>query len=134
MKDTSAAPKNPPQSARESVLSGGASCNFHRSGTMVATDKLFAGSIPEIYDRFFVPLLFEAYASDLAERLARAKPRDVLETAAGTGVLTRAIAARLPADTHIVATDLNQTMIDLAATRQTEDRRITWRQADALRL
>jgi ubiquinone/menaquinone biosynthesis C-methylase UbiE len=101
---------------------------------MVATDKLFAGSIPEIYDRFFVPLLFEAYASDLAERLARAKPREVLETAAGTGVLTRAIAARLPADAHIVATDLNQPMIDLAATRQAEDRRIDWRQADALRL
>jgi ubiquinone/menaquinone biosynthesis C-methylase UbiE len=101
---------------------------------MVATDKLFAGSIPEIYDRFFVPLLFEAYASDLAERLVRAKPREVLETAAGTGVLTRAIAARLPADAHIVATDLNQPMIDLAATRQAEDRRIDWRQADALRL
>ena len=101
---------------------------------MVASDKLFAGSIPEIYDRFFVPLLFEAYAGDLAERLARAKPRDLLETAAGTGVLTRAIAARLPADAHIVATDLNQPMLDLAATRQAEDRRIDWRQADALRL
>ena len=101
---------------------------------MVASDKLFAGSIPEIYDRFFVPLLFEAYASDLAERLARVKPRDVLETAAGTGVVTRAIAARLPADAHIVATDLNQPMLDLAATRQAEDRRIDWRQADALRL
>ena len=54
---------------------------------MVATDKLFAGSIPEIYDRFLVPLIFESYAVDLATRLAKFDPREVLETAAGTGVL-----------------------------------------------
>ena len=53
---------------------------------MVASDKLFAGSIPEIYDRFLVPLIFEPYARDLAERLAKTEPQNVLETAAGTGV------------------------------------------------
>ena len=81
---------------------------------MAATDKLFAGSIPETYDRFLVPLIFEFYARDLAERLARVEPREVLETAAGTGVLTRAMASRLPAQARIVATDLNQTMLDHA--------------------
>ncbi len=106
---------------------------------MVATDRLFAGSIPEIYDRFLVPLIFEAYARDLAERLAKTEPRDVLEIAAGTGVLTRAIAARLPGDVRIVATDLNQPMLDHAAARQSDDGRprddrIAWRQADALAL
>ena len=55
---------------------------------MVAIDKLFAGSIPEIYDRFLVPLIFEPYAADLADLITGAKPRDILETAAGTGVLT----------------------------------------------
>ena len=54
---------------------------------LAATDKLFAGSIPEIYDRFLVPLIFEPYAADLAGRVAMAQPHDVLETAAGTGVL-----------------------------------------------
>ena len=53
---------------------------------MVATDKLFAGSIPEIYDRLMVPLIFEPYAADLARRVTALAPRDVLETAAGTGV------------------------------------------------
>ncbi len=106
---------------------------------MVATDKLFAGSIPDIYDRFLVPLIFEAYARDLAGRLAKTEPRDVLEIAAGTGVLTRAIAARLPGDVRIVATDLNQPMLDHAAARQPHDDRphdgrIQWRQADALAL
>jgi ubiquinone/menaquinone biosynthesis C-methylase UbiE len=101
---------------------------------MVATDKLFAGSIPEIYDRFLVPLLFASYALDLAERLARTDPRDVLETAAGTGVLTRAMASRLPPSARIVATDLNQPMLDRATAQQAPDRRIEWRPADALAL
>src|SRR5262245_7239572 len=98
---------------------------------MVATDKLFAGSIPEIYERFLVPLIFEPYARDLAERLAEIAPRDVLETAAGTGVVTRALASRLPATARMVATDLNEPMLDRAKARQSGDRRIEWRQADA---
>ena len=101
---------------------------------MVATDKLFAGSIPEIYDRFLVPLIFEPHAADLADLITGAKPRDMLETAAGTGVLTRAIAARLSPDARIVATDLNQPMLNHAAARQPGDRRLTWKQADALAL
>jgi hypothetical protein len=58
---------------------------------MAASDLLFAGSIPEIYERFLVPLIFASYARDLAARLAATEPRDLLETAAGTGVLTRAV-------------------------------------------
>ena len=101
---------------------------------MVATDKLFAGSIPEIYDRFLVPLIFEDYARDLADRLAKAGPQDLLETAAGTGVLTRAVASRLPVSTRITATDLNQPMLEHAKARQPGNGRIAWKQADALAL
>jgi ubiquinone/menaquinone biosynthesis C-methylase UbiE len=101
---------------------------------MAASDALFGGSIPEIYDRFLVPLIFESYALDLAARLAAIEPRSVLEVAAGTGVLTRAMASRLPGQTRIVATDLNQPMLDRATERQSRDGRITWRQADALAL
>lgn len=100
---------------------------------MAATDTLFAGSIPYIYDRLLVPLIFESYARDLAQRLAKVKPRDVLETAAGTGVLTRAIASFLT-DGRIAATDLNQPMLDYAMARQSHDGRIEWRKADALAL
>ncbi len=101
---------------------------------MVATDKVFAGSIPEIYDRYLVPLIFDSYAVDLAERVARTNPRDVLETAAGTGALTRAIASRLPAHARIVATDLNQPMLNRAKALQSHDGRIEWKQVDALAL
>jgi ubiquinone/menaquinone biosynthesis C-methylase UbiE len=100
---------------------------------MDATDKLFAGSIPEVYDRYLVPLIFEANARDLAGRLAAANPRDILETAAGTGVLTRALASQLPS-ARIVATDLNQPMLDQAAGRQPSGGQVIWRQADALAL
>ena len=101
---------------------------------MVATDKIFAGSIPEIYERFLVPLIFESYALDLAKRLAEYEPRDVLETAAGTGVLTRAMVSRIAVNARIVATDLNQPMLDHARARLSRDDRVEWRQADALAL
>lgn len=102
---------------------------------MVATvDKVFAGSIPEMYERLMVPLIFEPYARDLAARLAKTDPRAVLETAAGTGVVTRALASALPAETRMTITDLNQPMLDHAKGRQPADRRIAWRQADALAL
>jgi ubiquinone/menaquinone biosynthesis C-methylase UbiE len=101
---------------------------------MAATDKTFAGSIPEIYDRFMVPLIFEPYARDLAGRVAGVDPRHVLETAAGTGVLTRALAAKLTHQARITATDLNQPMLDRAAAHEDAPGRITWRQADALAL
>lgn len=101
---------------------------------MVETnDKVFAGSIPEIYDRFLVPLIFEPYALDLAKRVAALAPSDVLETAAGTGVLTRALGNQLAASARIVATDLNQPMLDQAA-RRAPGRAVEWQQADALAL
>ena len=101
---------------------------------MPETDKVFAGSIPENYDRYLVPLIFESFARDIAQRVAALSPRSVLETAAGSGVVTRALTPRLSPDAGYVVTDLNQPMLDYAATRQPADNRISWRQADALAL
>ena len=98
---------------------------------MSAGDKIFAGSIPENYDRYLVPLIFESYARDISQRAAALSPKAVLETAAGSGVVTRALAPNLPPDARYVATDLNQPMLDYAATRQDRDDRIAWRKADA---
>src|SRR4029078_8523432 len=101
---------------------------------MLETDRVFAGSIPENYDRYMVPLIFEPYAADLAERVASLSAGAVLEVAAGTGVVTRALAPKLSADATYVATDLHQPMLDPARSRQGRDGRITWRQPDALAL
>jgi SAM-dependent methyltransferase len=96
-------------------------------------DRAFAGSIPKLYEAYLVPLIFEAYAADLATRLASQSPRRVLEVAAGTGVVTRAMARALAADVSIVATDLNQAMLDEASAVGTA-RPVEWRQADAMQL
>ena len=98
---------------------------------MSEIDKVFAGSIPENYDRYLVPLIFESFAQDIAQRVASLSPSAVLETAAGSGVVTRALAPRLSPDASYVVTDLNQPMLDYAATRQGTDNRISWRKADA---
>lgn len=97
-------------------------------------DKNFAGSIPKIYETYLVPLIFEFYADDLAKRLNSRNFSNLLEIAAGTGVVTRALARALPENVEIVATDLNQAMLDQAEAVGTGERRIEWRQADAMQL
>lgn len=96
-------------------------------------DRLFAGSIPEIYESHLVPLIFEPCAADLASRLCSRSRSRVLEVAAGTGVVTRALARELPETVAIVATDLNQAMLEQAQ-RSGTCRAVQWRQADAMRL
>jgi SAM-dependent methyltransferase len=97
------------------------------------SDKVFAGSIPKLYEEYLVPLIFQPYAEDLANRLAQRPLARVLEIAAGTGVVTRRLAAVLPQDVSIVATDLNRPMLDMAAEVGT-GRPVEWREADALQL
>ena len=98
-----------------------------------APDRAFDGSIPEIYDELMVPLIFAEYAVDLAARLAQFDIESVLEIAAGTGVLTREMAQRLPTTVDITATDLNQPMLDRAAAIGT-CRAVRWQQADGMSL
>jgi len=97
------------------------------------TDNVFGGSIAKLYDTVLVPLIFAPYAADLVNRLARSSCSRILEVAAGTGVVTRAMASGLPERVSIVATDLNQAMLDEAAAVGTS-RPVQWRQADAMQL
>jgi ubiquinone/menaquinone biosynthesis C-methylase UbiE len=101
---------------------------------MTHRDKDFVGSIPEIYDNYLVPLIFESYAEDLASRAMSLRPQSVLETAAGSGVVARALTPILPSGARYTVTDLNQPMLDRAASQQDADTRITWQQADAMDL
>ena len=97
---------------------------------MSATDAAFAGSIPQIYEQYLGPLLFQPYAEDMASRLHDVAQGRILETAAGTGIVTRAMVKTLPPRVEILATDLNQAMLDLAATRL-QAPNLKWQQADA---
>ncbi len=96
-------------------------------------DRAFSGSIPQLYEKLLVPMIFEPYAADLTSRIRALRPARVLELAAGTGVVTRWLAATLPPEVAIVATDLNQPMLDLAAASLRAPR-VEWRQADAMQL
>jgi len=100
---------------------------------MTPSDKAFTGSIPQLYDRLLVPMIFAPYAQDLAERVKAHKPREVLETAAGTGAVTAALAAEMP-EARLTVTDLNEPMLVQAKKRLGERAGITWQQADALAL
>jgi SAM-dependent methyltransferase len=99
----------------------------------VDTDGAFRATYAELYDRHLVPLLFAPYAGYLAARVNALEPRSVLETAAGTGVLTQNLKHILLAEVAITATDVNLPMIDHARAKSA-DTRITWRQADAMQL
>jgi len=97
------------------------------------TDKVFSGSVPNLYEEYMVPLIFEPYAADLAKRVASRAPSRVLEIAAGTGVVTRHLATMLPSQSTIIATDLNAPMLKLAEEIGTA-RPVQWRPADAMQL
>src|SRR5438876_464146 len=68
------------------------------SPTLLDADKTYAGSIPENYDLHMVPLIFDSYARDIAQRVAALSPKAVLETAAGSGDVTNALAEFFPND------------------------------------
>lgn len=99
---------------------------------MTSSDSLFSGSIAALYDRILVPMLFRPYAEDLARRIAATAPTAILETAAGTGILAEAIVRAVPGAT-LMATDLNQAMLDVAAARIAAPL-VGFQQADALAL
>jgi SAM-dependent methyltransferase len=96
-------------------------------------DTAFSASISKLYESLLVPMIFEPYARHLVARLPETGMSRVLEVAAGTGVVTRALAATLPESVSITATDLNQSMIDEAA-RVGTARPVEWRTADAMQL
>jgi ubiquinone/menaquinone biosynthesis C-methylase UbiE len=99
---------------------------------MPQSDSVFAGSVPALYDRHLGPMLFAPYAADMARRLSGLNAGAMLETACGTGIVTRALRAALPQAVRLVATDLNQAMLDHAARGGGVG--IEWQQANALSL
>lgn len=96
----------------------------------MSAPSAFVGNVPERYDRCLGPMLFEKFADDMAARVAG---REVLELAAGTGIVTQRLLARLPADGRLVATDLNQPMLDVAASKLS-DPRLSFEAMDACAL
>lgn len=97
---------------------------------MAETNISFSGSIPQLYDRYLGPVLFEPYAVDLARRVAAHTAGPMLEMACGTGIVTRQLRAHLAPEVAIVATDLSQPMLDYTRTKLAPLKNVDWRQAD----
>jgi SAM-dependent methyltransferase len=97
---------------------------------MANSDLIFSGSVPELYNRFMGPMLFQPHADYLAGLIAGLEVGDILETACGTGIVTRALRHALPETATITATDLNQSMLDHAQTLA-GGQGVRWQQADA---
>jgi ubiquinone/menaquinone biosynthesis C-methylase UbiE len=94
----------------------------------------FAGSVPEIYDRYMGPIFFEPYAEDLVTRLRTSANMRVLELACGTGIVTRRLRDLLPPDARLLATDLNEGMLDIARLKFRSNEQVEWQHADATSL
>jgi SAM-dependent methyltransferase len=94
----------------------------------------FIGSIPQHYDQGLGPIIFADFAADIARRVAAGNPARVLETAAGTGIVTRKLRDALPAATHLTATDLNPPMLEIARTKFRSGEQVEFQPADATAL
>ena len=98
---------------------------------MAETD-VFKHSTPQLYDRYMGPLLFAPYAEHVAKQAAILQPARILETAAGTGIATRAVAAAIPS-AEVVATDINPAVVEFAA-KHFQSPGVTFQAADAQQL
>jgi ubiquinone/menaquinone biosynthesis C-methylase UbiE len=107
----------------------------HAKGEPMTDDKVaaFGGTLAEFYDRYLVPMMFAPYAEIVADRAKGLRPRRVLETAAGSGIVTESLSRTLPSDVAITATDLNLPMIERGKARPGMER-VIWQQADAMKL
>lgn len=94
----------------------------------------FVGNIPQHYDQGLGPIIFAEYAVDIARRSAAGRPARVLETAAGTGIVTRELRDALPDGTQLTATDLNPPMLDLARSKFRPGEQVSFQSADAIAL
>ena len=100
----------------------------------MTNDAAFTGTIPNIYDQGLGPVIFEGYAADIAKRVAAGSPARVLETAAGTGIVTRNLRDALPTVSHLTSTDLNAPMLDVARSKFTTNEAVDFQVADATSL
>jgi SAM-dependent methyltransferase len=94
----------------------------------------YSASIPEHYDSGLGPVIFIDYADDIARRAAALKPARVLETAAGTGIVSRRLRDHLPAAAHLISTDLSPAMLEIAKTKFKPAEQVAFQPADATAL
>ncbi|QGM45360.1 class I SAM-dependent methyltransferase [Methylocystis heyeri] len=97
-------------------------------------DRAYAGDVPQIYDRELGCVMFQPYAEEAAQRAAALNPADVLEIAAGSGIVTRELRNRIPAAAKLTASDISEDMLSVARTKIREGEQVRFEIADACAL
>lgn len=100
----------------------------------MSTNIQFSGSIPQIYDRMLGPFLFDWSAERLGQRVRADGYGRVLELSAGTGISTDALRRHLPQTVGLIASDINEDMLDLARSRPGTEQGVSFRIIDAQEL
>jgi len=102
----------------------------------MSTSTAFTGSIPENYDKYLGPLLFNFPSKDFADRVRKVvgDKGEVLEVAAGTGISTEFLRNALPKDVSILATDISEDMLKFAKAKRGNLPSVSYEVADALKL
>lgn len=101
---------------------------------MAGAPSQFVGDIPRIYDTCLGPNIFEGYADDIAQRAALTRASNVLELAAGTGIVSRRLRSALTPDAKLTITDLNAPMLDVARAKFESGENVAFATADAMKL
>ncbi|SPJ29601.1 class I SAM-dependent methyltransferase [Falsiruegeria mediterranea] len=94
----------------------------------------FVGDIPHHYDTGLGPAIFHDYADRLVERCTATGATDVIEMAAGTGIVSRKLRDHLDPDAALTVTDLNAPMLDIAQSKFSEGENVLFQTADAMQL
>jgi ubiquinone/menaquinone biosynthesis C-methylase UbiE len=94
----------------------------------------YSGDVPAIYDRELGCVMFQPYAEEAARRAAALNPADVLEIAAGSGIVTRELRNRLPAAAKLTATDISEDMLSVARAKILKGEQAACETADACAL
>lgn len=94
----------------------------------------YADDVVIPYDQILGPVLFEHYGAHIARRVAEKSPRDVLEIAAGTGIVTRHLRNTLTQDARLTAIDISDSMMEAARSKFLPDEQVTFQNADATAL
>lgn len=94
----------------------------------------FVGEIPSHYDAGLGPNIFSDYGDRIAKLSAAEAVEKVIELAAGTGIVSRKLRDVLPPEAHLLVTDLNPPMLDVAKTKFSGGENVDFATANAMEL
>jgi ubiquinone/menaquinone biosynthesis C-methylase UbiE len=95
------------------------------------TNTALSSSVPENYERFFVPVIGRPLAEDLIHKADIQPGEKVLDVACGTGIIARLVREKVGRDSSITGLDVNAGMLEMAQSVNGHEKHIEWVEAPA---